>query len=228
MFQPAPAGSSCTQAAAASERSRWLATLMATVWPQRAADSRSSIRSRPRSRIITPTAKSVIWLFMEGGPSHIDLFDPKPELEKLAGQPMPESFGSRSPRWARANNTLMPSQRTWKQHGQSGIWVSDWYPHIAEHVDDISRDPLLLGRRPQPCRLGLPDEHRLDPRRPAVAGRVGHLRAGHANQNLPAFVVLTDDTAMCSAARRTGAPASFPAVYQGTQFRREATADPRT
>src|SRR6478609_2911726 len=41
----------------------------------------------------TPTAKSVIWLFMEGGPSHIDLFDPKPTLEKLAGQPMPESFG---------------------------------------------------------------------------------------------------------------------------------------
>ena len=52
------------------------------------ADARR-IRSRRRSRDHTPTAKSVIWLFMEGGPSHIDLFDPKPELQRLAGQPMP-------------------------------------------------------------------------------------------------------------------------------------------
>ena len=76
------------------------------------------------------TAKSVIWLFMDGGPSHLDLFDPKPALEKMAGQPMPESFGRPITAMGTANNTLMPSKRSWKQHGQSGLWVSDWYPHV--------------------------------------------------------------------------------------------------
>jgi hypothetical protein len=84
------------------------------------------------------TAKSIIWLFMEGGPSHVDLFDPKPALEKLAGQPMPPSFGPVITAMGTASNSLMPSQRTWKQHGQSGIWVSDWYPNIARHVDDLA------------------------------------------------------------------------------------------
>src|SRR5215475_10443124 len=85
-----------------------------------------------------PTAKSVIWLFLEGGPSHIDLFDPKPELDRLAGQPMPESYGKVITAMGTASNTLMPSTRTWKQYGQSGMWVSDWYPSIAQHVDDIT------------------------------------------------------------------------------------------
>src|ERR1041384_6406915 len=61
------------------------------------------------------TAKSVISLFMEGGPSHIDLFDPKPELQRLAGQPMPASFGKVITAMGTASNTLMPSTRTWKQ-----------------------------------------------------------------------------------------------------------------
>src|SRR5512143_1511280 len=83
-------------------------------------------------------AKSVIFLFMEGGPSHIDLFDPKPALDKLAGQPMPASFGKVITAMGTASNTLMPSTRKWKQYGQSGIWVSDLYPNIAQHVDDIT------------------------------------------------------------------------------------------
>src|SRR6188472_4555435 len=78
-----------------------------------------------------PKAKSVIWLFMEGGPSHLDLFDPKPALEKLAGQPMPASFGKPITAMGTGTNSIMPSQRKWAQHGQSGLWVSDWYPHIA-------------------------------------------------------------------------------------------------
>ncbi|HUS04844.1 MAG TPA: DUF1501 domain-containing protein, partial [Bryobacteraceae bacterium] len=64
-----------------------------------------------------PTAKAVIWLFMEGGPSHVDLFDPKPELEKLAGQPMPASFGKVLTAMGTGNNSIMPSRRTFKRHG---------------------------------------------------------------------------------------------------------------
>src|SRR6186997_1969583 len=58
-------------------------------------------------------AKSVIWLFMEGGPSHIDLFDPKPELNKLSGQPLPASFGKPITAMGTGGNTLMGSPRTW-------------------------------------------------------------------------------------------------------------------
>src|SRR5512143_702916 len=81
-------------------------------------------------------AKSVIWLFMEGGPSHIDLFDPKPELLKLGGKPLPPSFGRPITAMGTSDNGLLPSKRVFRQHGQSGIWVSDWYPEIAKHVDD--------------------------------------------------------------------------------------------
>src|ERR1044071_8862874 len=69
------------------------------------ADSKSSLTARlPHHK---PTAKSVIWLFMEGGPSHLDLFDPKPELERLSGQPMPASYGKVITAMGTASNTLM-------------------------------------------------------------------------------------------------------------------------
>ena len=83
-------------------------------------------------------AKSVIFLFMEGGPSHIDLFDPKPKLRELAGQPLPSSFKPIITPMGEYNAPLMPSKRTWKQYGQSGAWVSDWLPHTAQHVDDLA------------------------------------------------------------------------------------------
>src|SRR6516165_2637399 len=67
-----------------------------------------------------PTAKSIIWLFMEGGPSHIDLFDPKPKLQVLAGQPLPDSM---KPKFTAmpgtSKNGLMPSKRSFQQYGQS-------------------------------------------------------------------------------------------------------------
>ena len=122
----------------------------------------------------------MIWLFMEGGPSHIDLFDPKPELQRLAGQPMPASFGKVITAMGTASNTLMPSTRTWKQYGQSGMWVSDWYPEDRAARGRHHDVPLLLGGRAESRGLGLPDEHRLDSGRTAFDGRVGDLRPGHA------------------------------------------------
>ena len=77
----------------------------------------------PKKPHFAPKAKSVIFLFMEGGPSHLDLFDPKPALDRLAGKPMPESFGRPITAMGTASNEIMPSQRKWMQHGQSGIWV---------------------------------------------------------------------------------------------------------
>src|SRR5881396_3209141 len=92
---------------------------------------------RPKLPHVPARARAVIWLFMEGGPSHLDLFDPKPELVRLAGQPMPESFGRPITAMGTANNTLMPSKRQWRQHGQSGLWISDWFPRVAEHADKL-------------------------------------------------------------------------------------------
>src|SRR5581483_7564128 len=82
----------------------------------------------PRRPHYPATAKSVIFLFMEGGPSHIDLFDPKPELNRLAGRPLPESFGTVITSMGEIGSPLLGSRRTWKQHGQSGLWISDWLP----------------------------------------------------------------------------------------------------
>src|ERR1041385_3181711 len=93
----------------------------------------------PKQPHHTPTAKSIIWLFIEGGPSHIDLFDPKPKLLELQGQPLPESMRPKFTAMpGTSKNGMMPSKRTFKQYGQSGIWVSDWYPNIARHVDDMT------------------------------------------------------------------------------------------
>ena len=83
--------------------------------------------------------KSVILLWMAGGPSHVDLFDPKPLLTKLDGKPIPDSIEKpKQTSRGTGNNALMASRRTWKQYGQSGMWVSDWYKNIGPHVDDMT------------------------------------------------------------------------------------------
>ena len=71
--------------------------------------ARAAQNSPTKGAHFAPRAKSVIWLFMEGGPSHIDLFDPKPELDRLAGKPMPESFGRPITAMGTADNTIMPT-----------------------------------------------------------------------------------------------------------------------
>src|SRR6187551_2542271 len=83
-------------------------------------------------------AKSVIFLFMEGGPSHLDTFDPKPKLNELAGQRIPDSFGKVITAMGEFKSPLLASKRQWKQHGQSGLWISDWLPHVAECADDLA------------------------------------------------------------------------------------------
>jgi hypothetical protein len=165
-----------------------------------------------------PKAKSVIWLFMEGGPSHLDLFDPKPELNKLAGKPMPESFGRPITAMGTADNTIMPSRRKWKQHGQAGIWISDWYSEIAHHADELCVIRSCwadgLNHVGSVCQM---NTGAILAGRPAMGAWVTY-GLGSANQNLPAFVIMTD------AAEPFGGPKNWssgflPAVYQGAQFR---------
>src|SRR5262245_49842310 len=78
----------------------------------------------PKPSHFPATAKRVIFLYMSGGPSHVDLLDPKPELVRLAGQPIPDSFGTFKTRRAVAKNKLLPPLRPFQPRGQSGIEVS--------------------------------------------------------------------------------------------------------
>ena len=83
-------------------------------------------------------AKSVIFLFMAGGPSHIETFDPKPLLNKLDGQPRPKEFGEAKYQFIQNDARLLGTRRTFRKYGESGIEVSDLFPHIAGCIDDIA------------------------------------------------------------------------------------------
>src|SRR5205085_9342668 len=89
----------------------------------------------PKAPHFPARAKRLIFLFMNGGPSHVDTFDPKPALAKLAGQPVPESFTAKSKRKPKGN--LMPSPFQFAPHGHSGIEVSELYPELAKCIDDV-------------------------------------------------------------------------------------------
>jgi hypothetical protein len=174
----------------------------------------------PKKPDHTPTAKSVIWLFMEGGPSHLDIFDPKPELERLAGQPMPASFGKVTTAMGTASNTLMPSSRKWKQYGESGMCVSDWYQNIAEHVDDMTMLRSCwadgLNHVGSVCQMNTGS---ILAGRPSMGAWLTY-GLGTANNNLPTFVILTDAAEVVGGSKNWSS-GFLPASFQGTLMRRE-------
>src|SRR5213593_456051 len=176
----------------------------------------------PRPPHFPTRAKSVIWLFMEGGPSHLDLFDPKPALDKLAGQPMPESFGKVITAMGTASNALMPTKRSFKQHGQSGIWVSDWLPNIAQHVDDMTVIRSCwadgLNHVGSVCQMNTGD---ILAGRPSLGAWTTY-GLGTANDNLPTFVVMADGADPVGGPKNWSA-GFLPATFEGTQFRTEGT-----
>ena len=99
----------------------------------------------------TPRAKRVLWLFMHGGPSHMDLWDPKPDLIRYAGQPLPASFGKVMTRRKVAKNPLLASVKPFRQHGQSGLEMSDFLPHLARHADSVDEIHLQRGNSAKCC-----------------------------------------------------------------------------
>jgi hypothetical protein len=163
-----------------------------------------------------PRAKNVIFLFMEGGPSHIDLFDPKPLLNQLAGQPLPDSFGTVITAMGEYGTPLMACKRTWKQHGQAGTWVSDWLPHTAQCVDDIAVIRSCwadgLNHSNGVCQMNTGS---ILGGRPSLGAWVSY-GLGTENDDLPAFVVLEDDPGKVVNGPRNWGPGFMPATYQGT------------
>src|SRR5262245_48062115 len=95
----------------------------------------------PKPGHLPARAKNIIYLFMAGGPSQLELFDYKPKLIELNGKPIPQSFieGKRFAFMGSSHGTnLMGTRRAFKQHGRSGAWVSEMFPHTAGIVDDIT------------------------------------------------------------------------------------------
>jgi hypothetical protein len=171
--------------------------------------------SRPKPHH-PPRAKSVIFLFMEGGPSHLDSFDPKPDLEKYAGQPLPPSFKPVVLAMGENDAPIMPSKRKWQQHGQGGLWISDWLPHTAQCADDLcvirSCWTNGLNHSGGVCQMntGTPIAGR-----PSLGAWVSY-GLGTENENLPAFVVMEDNPGSVVNGPRNWSAGFMPAQYQGT------------
>jgi hypothetical protein len=166
----------------------------------------------PRSGHFPAQAKSVIWLFMEGAPSAVDIFDPKPELDKRDGATtdIQAFFGNPGP--------LMKSPFAFKQYGECGQWVCDKYTHVAQHVDKIafikschseSNDhvPAIYQINSGLPRPGLP-----------TAGAWVTYGLGSENQNLPGYVVLGNTQGAKGGPHNWGA-GFLPSTFQGTLFR---------
>jgi hypothetical protein len=175
-------------------------------------------RGEPRRPHHAAKAKSVIFLFMEGGPSHLDLFDPKPALKSLAGKPLPESFGTVITAMGEARSPVLADQRRWKQHGQSGIWVSDWLPHTATMVDDIAviRSCVSDGINHSGgvCQMNTGS---ILGGRPSL-GAWATYGLGSETDDLPAFVVMQDADGQVVNGPRNWSAGFMPAVYQGAKL----------
>jgi hypothetical protein len=176
----------------------------------------------PKKPHHVPKAKAVIQLFMNGGPSQVDLFDYKPALEKYAGQPPGRDLAAEV-RAVRETGGLMPSPYKFAKHGQSGIEISELLPYTAKVADEIAVvRSMYTTHLAHEAALFLMHGGRILPTRPSLGAWIVY-GLGAENQNLPAYVVLDDPK---------GPPINFiqnwqsgwlPAVYQGTRVRSEGS-----
>jgi hypothetical protein len=159
----------------------------------------------------TPTARHNIFLFMVGGPSQIDMFDPKPALQKYAGERPPNASNFRT---ERVTGGLLPSPFAFKKYGQSGIEVSELLPNLAAQIDDICviRSMYTFNPTHTPAR-NLFHSGNIAATRPSMGAWISY-GLGSENQNLPGYVVLSPGQGGGGLWR-----AGFlPSEHQGTQF----------
>src|SRR5262245_5060684 len=184
------------------------------------ADERSLHPLAPRAGHHPARAQSVIWLFINGGPSHVDTWDYKPELERRDGQELP-GFDRNTGFFTDQVGPLMRSPFRFRRHGQSGTWVSEIFPGIARHVDDIAfihscytetnnHAPALFQINTGLPRMGFP----------SVGSWVTY-GLGTENQNLPGYIVMYDTLGRGlpkGYAQNWGA-GFLPGIYQGTALK---------
>ena len=171
----------------------------------------------PRPSHFPAKAKSVIWLFMNGGQSHVDTWDYKPELEKRDGKEL-DGFDKNTGFFPGNVGPLMKSPFTFKQYGQSGAWASDIFPNISKHVDDMAfiyscftgsnnHAPALFEMNTGMNRMGFP-----------CAGSWVTYGLGSENRNLPGFVVMYDTLGrgVPKGHSMNWGTGFIPSIYQGT------------
>ncbi|MEI6585929.1 MAG: DUF1501 domain-containing protein [Sediminibacterium sp.] len=176
----------------------------------------------PHSPHFAGKAKSVIYLHMAGAPSQLELFDFKPDLQKLDGQDCPQSLlEGKKFAFIRGVPKMLGPQAAFKQRGNSGAWISDNLPHLSTVADEISflkavqtdqfnHGPAQLLMHTGSARLG----------RPSI-GAWATYGLGSVNDNLPGFVVLTSGGNFPDAGKSVWGSGFLPSVYQGVQCRGE-------
>jgi len=183
----------------------------------RGAEERTLNPLAPRDSHFPARAKSVIWLFMNGGPSQVDTWDHKPELAKRDGKEL-EGFDKNTGFFTGAVGPIMKSPFSFRRHGESGAWVSDIFPNMARHVDKMAflhscwtksnnHSPALFTINTGTPKMGWP-----------CVGAWVTYGLGSESQDLPAFVTMTDPLGRGlpkGYAQNWGA-GFLPSVYQGT------------
>lgn len=209
-----------------------LGALMADDRPVRADDTDAHASSGGQEHVpgehFTPKAKSVIWIFLSGGYSHLETFDPKPALNKYAGKtfdatpfenPVLSELQKKRFRSVPAEDinvrdvypTIYPMQVGWKKRGECGVEVTDWWPHLSQQVDDLCfvRNMWTTDNDHAAENQIHTGRHRLDEQQPSI-GAWAHYGLGTLNANLPKFVVLGGPT-------RSDTRQSIESLYLGPQ-----------
>ncbi len=175
--------------------------------------------TRSKSTHLPAKAKSVIFLFMAGGPSHLETFDPKPLLNELNGQARPSEFGDAKYQFVQKDAKLLGSKRKFAKHGQSGIEVSDLFPNVAKVIDDIAvirscyGDMVVHSAAQYELMSG-----RIVPGFPSM-GSWSIYGLGSESQSMPAYVVMPDPEGALEAGQPMYGNGFLPAAYQPTMMR---------
>jgi len=162
-------------------------------------------------------AKNIIFCFMDGGPSHVDTFDPKPMLKKHEGKAIGESAVTKRSQ-SNANRVWLGSPWEFKQRGQSGLWVSELFPHIAQVADKLCVVRSMVGELPLHGQQNLLlHTGRILGQAPSFGAWVSY-GLGTENANLPGYVVLNNDWVPNGGLENFGS-SFLPASHQATMFR---------
>jgi uncharacterized protein (DUF1501 family) len=173
----------------------------------------------PRAPHHPPRAKSIIYLFMAGAPSQLELFDYKPTLQKYNGKPVPKDvLGGQTYAFIKPDSAIYAPEFAFKQHGQSGQWISEAFPHLATVADDIavvrSMTTDAFNHAPGQIFMNTGSQQF---GRPSMGSWVTY-GLGSESQNLPGFVVLNSAGGLSGGGGNYGC-GFLPTVYQGVLFR---------